>query len=185
MYLLNGTPINLDRDLVIGEGDAAITYPAAALRNLVLRTDLGITEVPDPVRPDERYYWVAENPDGSLTATLKDPTAWRHAFISRVESWRDTACYADVVAMGHTWQADERSRGLLGEAILMAQAGLPLPPVWRDVDNVDMPITAITDLLAIAGAMGAQVQAAYTRSWELKALINAATTPEACEALVW
>lgn len=33
------------------------------------REALGITEVPDPVRPDERYYFVTENDDGSITAT--------------------------------------------------------------------------------------------------------------------
>lgn len=69
MFQLNGKKISVDRDLTIGEGDAAITYPAASLKNAELRAELGITEMPDPVRPDERLYFVTENDDGSFTAT--------------------------------------------------------------------------------------------------------------------
>lgn len=33
---------------------------------------LGIIEVPDPVRPDDRFYFVSENGDGTFTAIPKD-----------------------------------------------------------------------------------------------------------------
>lgn len=95
--------------------------------------------------------------------------------LAQIEADRDRQVRANVSALGRVWQADDRSQKLLGDAITLAHAGLPLPPVWRDVDNQDMPITGIADLLAIAGAMAAQTQAAYSESWGRKAAVLAAT----------
>lgn len=72
MFQLNGKKISIDRDLTIGAGVEAITYPAASLQNVATRASLGIVEVPDPVRPDDTRYWVTENEDGSYTSTLKE-----------------------------------------------------------------------------------------------------------------
>lgn len=100
----------------------------------------------------------------------------------QIEADRDAQCTANVTANGHTWQADKLSQELLGQAITLAQAGLPLPPVWRDADNNDVPITSIADLLAISGAIAQQVQTAYATSWARKAAVDAATTIEEVEA---
>lgn len=100
----------------------------------------------------------------------------------QIEEDRDAQCVADVAALGHTWQADKRSQELLAQAITLAQAGLPLPPVWRAANNADVPITSIADLLAISGAIAQQVQTAYTTSWARKAAVDAATTIEEVEA---
>lgn len=102
-----------------------------------------------------------------------------------IEAARDAACFADVAALSRTWQADKRSQELLGQAIALAGAGLPLPAVWRDAGNADMTVTALADLLAIAGAMAAQTQAAYAHSWALKAQIDAAATAAEVDAVVW
>lgn len=67
MFQLNGKKIILDRDLVLGEGDEAVTYPAASLANESLRAELGIVELPDPVRPDDRLFYITENEDGSFS----------------------------------------------------------------------------------------------------------------------
>lgn len=96
--------------------------------------------------------------------------------LAEIESARDAACCVNVTALGRTWQADKRSQELLGQAIALAGAGLPLPSVWRDADNGDMTVTALADLLAIAGAMATQTQAAYAASWARKAVVAAATT---------
>lgn len=92
----------------------------------------------------------------------------------RIESVRDRLRYADVSAIGHLWQADENSQLLLLKAIVTGQAGLGLPPVWRSANNVDVEITSINQLLAIAGAMAVQTQVSYTWSWTKKAALLAA-----------
>lgn len=118
---------------------------------------------------------IEPHPQAALVA-LKD------AKKLRINAERDAQCTADVVVFGRRWQADKRSQELLIQAISLAQAGLPLPPVWRDADNHDMPVTALSDLLAIAGAIAQQVQTAYVQAWTRKAAVDVATTAEEVEA---
>lgn len=101
----------------------------------------------------------------------------------QIEAERDAACEQPVTALGRTWDADKRSQELLNGAIAFAQAGGPLPAVWRDHDNNDRPITDISDLLAIAGAIAQQVQQAYAASWARKAAVDAATTIDEVNAV--
>lgn len=73
MFLLNGKPIPLDTAFTVGEGDQAIQLPANWLRlsSPLDRDALGIMEVPDPVRADDRLYW---NGDISNPKALEDVT---------------------------------------------------------------------------------------------------------------
>jgi hypothetical protein len=105
--------------------------------------------------------------------------------IKQIESSRDAAILLDVTALGTQWQADDRSQKLLGDALTLATAGLPLPSVWRDSFNNNLAITGIGQLLAIAGAMAVQTQSAYAKSWTLKAQVDAATTLAEVNAVTW
>lgn len=100
----------------------------------------------------------------------------------QIEAERDAEVFAPCQALGRTWDADARSREMLAAAITLAQAGGSLPPVWRDHDNDNMPVSGLADLLAIAAAMAQQTQAAYARSWQRKAAVDAAETVEEVEA---
>lgn len=115
---------------------------------------------------------------------LPDPIAEaKAAKREQITVERDAACVAPVQALGHTWQADEGSQALLNKAITLAAAGLPLPTVWRDVDNVDLVITDLAQLLAIAGAMAAATQAAYTDAFARKDALKDADTLAEIEAI--
>ena len=48
------------------------------------RTAIGITEVPDQSRPDDRFYWVTQNPDGSYTAVPKDLADLKPAWTAQI-----------------------------------------------------------------------------------------------------
>jgi len=105
---------------------------------------------------------------------------------AEIRAARDAACYAPVSALGHVFQADARSQELLGGVINLAQLpGFPLPTVWRSLDDVNVPISSLTDLVTIGGALAAQTQAAYAKSWQLKAAVDAATTNAEIEAIKW
>lgn len=56
MFLLNGQPLQLDTPFTDAEG---IQHPANWLRlsSPEERTAIGITEIPDPIRHDDRFYW--------------------------------------------------------------------------------------------------------------------------------
>lgn len=101
---------------------------------------------------------------------------------TQIERERDAERWADITTLGHTWQADAATQQTLASAILLAQAGVYTPSIWRDRDNVNVTVT-LTDLVTLAGVMAAQTKAAYDRSWERKAALAAATTPEEVEAV--
>lgn len=62
----------------IPEGTAfeidGVQYPANWLNLTTLeeKAAIGITEIPEQSRPNDKYYWVTDNGDGTFTATPKD-----------------------------------------------------------------------------------------------------------------
>lgn len=82
MFLLDNRVLQLDTPF---EHDG-ISYPANWLRLATPeeRAAIGITEVVEQPRPDDRFYWVSSNNDGSWTAIPKDiaglKTMWTAQF---------------------------------------------------------------------------------------------------------
>lgn len=83
MFILDGRVLPLDIPFAAG----GINYPPNWLRLATPeeRLAIGITDVPDQPRPDDRFYWVSgPNADGSWTATPKDldglKTTWKAQF---------------------------------------------------------------------------------------------------------
>ena len=81
-FILDGRFLPLDTPF---EHDG-ISYPANWLRLATSeeRTAIGITEIVEKPRPDDRFYWVSSNNDGSWTAIPKDlsglKTTWTAQF---------------------------------------------------------------------------------------------------------
>lgn len=69
MFLHNNLKFDVEAQHVIDD----VQYPRGWFLNADNRGALGITEVPDPVRPDDDLFTTSENPDGSLTATPRTP----------------------------------------------------------------------------------------------------------------
>ena len=65
-----------------------IQYPANWLNLTTLeeKAAIGITEIPEQPRPDDRYYWVTENDDGSFSTTPKDLEGLKTAEVSKVNA---------------------------------------------------------------------------------------------------
>lgn len=156
--------------LHIGD-DAAIIESVNTINNITL------TETWAGVTITQGAYWIEINPSNLTRAKVKKK--------NEINSERSRRCTMNVTALGHIWQADLTSQELLNKALGLAVAGAPLPTVWRDIYNNDLPITGIGQLVAIAGAMGLQTQEAYARSWILKSQIEAALTVEELELIVW
>ena len=81
-FVLDGKNLPLDTAF---EHDGT-SYPANWLRlaSPAERAAIGITEIPDYPRPDDRFYFVSQNPDGTWTAIPKDlaglKTSWTAQF---------------------------------------------------------------------------------------------------------
>jgi hypothetical protein len=65
MYLFNNLKFDHTCQRTIGD----VQYPAGWFTDPAEREKIGVTEVPDPVRPDDNLFTSVENPDGSYTAT--------------------------------------------------------------------------------------------------------------------
>ena len=87
MFILDNRVLQLDTAF---EHDGT-SFPANWLRLATPeeRAAIGITEIPDYPRPDDRFYWVSQNPDGTWTAIPKDlaglKTTWASQF--RQTAW--------------------------------------------------------------------------------------------------
>ena len=70
MFIIDGRPLPLDTQFTVD----GITYPPNWLRlaSPEDRARIGITEVPDYPRPDDRFYWVTQNADFTWNAIPKD-----------------------------------------------------------------------------------------------------------------
>ena len=76
MFLLNGNPLPIDTPFEID----GTQYPSNWLRltSIAEKNAVGITEVPDPERYDDRFYWGVDNPKDldmlkiNWTAQVKD-----------------------------------------------------------------------------------------------------------------
>lgn len=142
-----------------------------------------------PTDPEEfgrvLYEQAAAGMLGAVAPYVPNVARVKAAKFAEIEASRDAAVAANATALGYQWQADDRSVKLLNGAITLGAQGAPLPAVWRTADNINMPVSSLADLLAIAGAIAAQTQTAYARSWVLKAAVESATTIQQVEAITW
>ena len=79
MFLLNGSPLQID----VAFTHDGIKYPANWLRlaSQADRDAIGITEVADPVRPDDRFYYV----DGNNHGVPKDLVDLKKTWTAQVD----------------------------------------------------------------------------------------------------
>lgn len=129
MFILDGKTLPIDTPF---EHDG-LQYPANWLRLSTLeeKTAIGITEVPDPVRPDDRFYWVSG--DGTSTPKSLDilkPT-WENIVNQTAYSlllpsdWmvvRKTEAGTDIPAEWATYRAAVRTAALNNRTALMNAA---------------------------------------------------------------
>ena len=105
----------------IGYGEAFTIgntqYPGNWL-SLVTREEraaIGITEIVEQPRPDDRYYWVSQNDDGSFTAMPKDLEGLKKQAVANIKSaaasslaqsdWMVTRAFETGTAAAPAWSA--------------------------------------------------------------------------------
>jgi len=180
--------ISFGSDIVTGFDTSWLTYcqPGDVLhvgeQSMIVsevpsQTTLALTETWAGVSGNGLEYYIEISNDGLARA--------KRLKIDWVHQERNKRRFSNVVAFDRPWQADLRSQDLINKAISMAVAGAPLPTVWRDDNNNDMPITDIGQLAVIGGAMAQQTEEVYHRSWQLKDEIEAATTAEEVALIEW
>lgn len=105
MFILNGKPLPLDVPFEAND----IRYPANWLRlaSPDERSAIGITEVAEQSRPDDRFYWVTDNGDGTYTAAPKALADVQKMLIDQIDGYAYTTLFKTdwmIVRMAETQQ---------------------------------------------------------------------------------
>jgi hypothetical protein len=144
MFMLNGQPLQPDIPFIVGETQ----YPANWLRiaSLEEKLAIGIIEVPDPERYDDRFYWGPGNPKdigmlktnwianvNQIAYTLLAPSDWM--VIRKVETGTDIpaewSLYRDQIRLDCAANKDLISQAVDVEALVAAVSSL----VWARDPN--------------------------------------------------
>ncbi|MDP1682726.1 MAG: hypothetical protein Q8L39_13265 [Burkholderiales bacterium] len=202
MYLLNGKKININAPMTLsvlvpvsmpdGNGGEEIIeqpddvqFPAGHFADAAARAAAGITEVPDPVRPDERFNQITENDDGSLNVTPMNLAAIKAQYKDQI----DQACGGKrAVAVSQGDYISEEYRRAYEDAIAYKDAGYTgtVPSsvkAWKDVSGMTNKAAA-DDIIATRDGYMALLDAIRTIRLNGKAAVDAAPTPDAILAAV-
>ncbi len=127
MFLLNGSPISLDSPFTTPEGTQ---YPSNWIRlaSPEERIAIGITEAPDPIPYDDRFYWGPDNPKDltqlktQWTAQI-DEAAWQ---LLQKSDWMQLRKLSDATytppAGWLDWRAAIRTQATAAKAAIAAAA---------------------------------------------------------------
>lgn len=139
MFLLNGKALAIDTPFEY-EG---VRYPANWLRlsSAGERATLGITEVAVDPRPNDQFYWVTDNGDGTYIATPKDLDVLKADMVGQVKTTAGTLLAAS------DWKVVRASEGVkpVDDATLTARAG-----IRQRSDEHEAAITACTTVEELA-----------------------------------
>jgi hypothetical protein len=132
MYLLNNIKFNPDIQRTIGD----VQYPHGWFRDPLERAKIGVTEVPDPIVPDDRLFTSVENPDGSYTATPRTATdlaakleTEKANFVYQIDADTDSIIRAVIGERASEYELAEK------EATSYKAAGYPATPVPGSVSS--------------------------------------------------
>lgn len=128
MFLLNGNPLQLDVPFTHDE----IQYPANWLRLSTPeeKAALGITEVAEPERYDDRFYWGVGNPkdlDGLKAQWIAQVNLTAYSFLVQTD-WmvvRKAETAVDVPAETLTYRAAVRAAAVTIKAAITAATDVP------------------------------------------------------------
>lgn len=105
-----------------------------------------------------------------------------------IKDARDSAMFGGFTHDGMSFQSDDVSQrniqGAVQLATLAAASNQPFSIGWTLTDNTTVSLTG-DQMIAVGLALGAFVQAQFSKGVALRAQIEAATTPEEVQAIVW
>lgn len=179
MFIKNGKMIDPSQPFV----ENGLQYPGNWISRATQaeREAVGITEVPDPVRPDDRYNFVTQNEDGTYT-TVRKPTEsitgqiWNDIKIKRDYLTQNGGYKVVVNGVDKWFHSDIFSRS---QQIGLVILGANIPPglTWKTMDGSFVPMTQSLAAQVFAAA-AASDQAIFAKAEQHKAAMEAAEFPE-------
>lgn len=141
----------------------------------------GVTLHPDPEqqpRPDDRYYFVTDNGDGTFTATRKSAEQITAPIWQQIKAERDRRKSAGVLVSGKWFHTDPDSR-IQQLGLVMMGASVPSVP-WKTMDGSFTPMSQSL-ATAIFQAVAGLDMALFAKAEEHRTAMLAAELPEQYE----
>lgn len=144
--------------------------------------DAGVV-TPKGEQPSPWHSWTAEAHAWELDLDRARAAKW-----AEVKSQRDAREFGLFSWDGHVFDGDQQSQSRINQAALGAYAALtadqPWSIEWTLADNASITLTA-ADMVAVAQALGANINAAHADARLMRAAIESATTVAQLEAVDW
>jgi hypothetical protein len=138
MFTLAGYRINIDA----GFESNGFNYPAGSLRDPAVRETLGIVEIPDPVKADERFYYNQElDVAPYLVVTPKDLDAVKAETWSRIKAYRDDLQDNGGCLVEGKWYHTDTKSKQQQIALLLLGPNLPAGVMWKTLDGSFVEMT--------------------------------------------
>lgn len=167
MFQLNGNPISIDSEQVIG----GIRYPH--LRDPTLREQLGVTEVADPEQYDQRFYWSPTLPkllDDRLEVKEDNTPLYVQVYNPATQAMEDTTEQVVTKGLKSQWTAQVKDTAgkMLAKTDWMvvrkAERNIDVPAavatkraaIVAECDRLEAAIAACTDVEALIAVVGNQ-----------------------------
>ncbi len=174
MYIKDGKRFNINRDLS-GTGIDKNNLAAS-----------GITEIPDPERKDDRFYYVTEQDTEPYVVNTRKPKEQIVSMLwEQVKSLRDfkseQGCkvgdkwYHNDVKSRTQWERMANKSDGLQPTDIYTVGGQQV--VWKTMDGTFQPLTAGT-IASVVAAFELQEALMFTHAESLKVALNASDTPE-------
>lgn len=166
-----------------GPGQTAVqSAPPADPQGHVL---VGDVWVPRDPKPGDFHVWNALTMQWVNTESLESAKtrAW-----SRIKAERDEREFSTVTWAGVTFDADLQSQFRIRSAAIDALrahlAGEPYSETWTLADNNTRVMNAV-DMISLSNTIRLRSSLIHASARTLRAQLDAADTPEECEAIQW
>jgi hypothetical protein len=173
MFMRQGKKFNISLQQVID----GITYTSSDLAQPDVRARLGITEVPDPVRKDDRYYYITENEDGTLTQTKKPKAVIVAARYNDAKQIRDSVTSDGGCLVSGKWFHTDSYSKLQQLTLVTLGASIPAGIQWKTMDGSFIEVTPAL-LQELFAAQTSRELAIFNHCESLLAAMEASDTPE-------
>lgn len=173
MFILNGTRLQLDQPFSDPDG---VQYPPNWLRLSTPeeRAFIGIIEIDEGTRPDDRYHIVSQNLDYTYSVEEKPIATLRDIFRREIAAARYSAETAGTTIMGIPVETDRESQATFTGAAVRALRNPSYVVKWKSRTGfVNLTNDQILD---VADAVGDHVQACFDREAVLLQQVEAAET---------
>ncbi|HRC95269.1 MAG TPA: DUF4376 domain-containing protein [Coprothermobacter proteolyticus] len=180
MFIRNGKRFSISQTLE----ENGFRFTSADLSKPDIRAFLGVTEIADPVRKNEDFWYNQEIDDAPyLTTTPKSAEQIQSMLWGKIKQKRDSLQADGYKIAGKWYHSDEKSK-IQQITLAMMGASLPAGIQWKTMDGSFVEMTPTLAQQIFAGA-AAHEQSIFAKAEFHKNAVNGLQSIESLESYDW